>query len=349
MNKKIFFFILVLFGTIIITILLNNNKKEIPNEHPKYRSISKTNYFLGRFKPIEMVTIQPKISGIIDTVYVKIGDMVSTNDKIAKLRIIPIPEEIERTKKALNLATISLKQKRTDYARNSTLYNKGVISKSDFEKTELELNFAKIEYSNAQNNFNIAQKGFSKDANESPNIVRSTINGEILNVLVKKGENVTERNTFNDGSTIAIIVNTNSYIFEFEIAEIDIVSVSKGDVFSISIKALENKEVNAKIKELKPIFKNDGSFHYLANAIISDTIPELKPGFTGLAEFILQKREKVLSIKEKNIIYKNRKSYVEIITDDNSIQEIEIKIGISDGIFTEITSGIVKSNRIKIQ
>ena len=349
MNKRILFFIVTIISTIAIIISLKNNKKKIPSESAKYRSISKTNFFLGKFKPIEMVEIQPVISGIIDSVYVKIGDKISINDHIAKLRIIPIPQEVERTKRALQIALADLKQKKIDYNRNQSLFDKGVIAKTELEKIKLQLNFAQIESSNAQNNFNIAQTGFSENANKSPNIIKSTINGEVLNVLVKKGENVTERNTFNNGSTIAILINSTSFTYEFEIAEIDISSVSKGDNFSISIKALNNKIINAKIKELKPLIKSDNSFYYLASAIVLDSVSKLKPGFTGLAEFTLQKKEEVLSIKEKNIIYKNRKSYVEIIEEDETINEIEIEIGISDGIYTEIISGIKKKDKIKIQ
>ena len=296
-----------------------------------------------------MVNIQPKISGIIDSVYVKSGDKVSVGDRIAKLRIIPIPEDIERTKKALRLALVDLKQKEINHNRNIELFKKNVIAKNELERTELELNFAKIEYSNAQNNFNIVKKGFSSDVNESPNIVQATIDGEVLNVLVKKGVNVTERNTFNDGSTIAVLVNTNSYIYEFEVAENDISNVSKGDEFNISIKALNNKIVKSKINELKPLIKNDNSFYYLASGTILDSIPAIKPGYTGLAEFILQQKAKTLSIKEKNIIYKNRKSFVELIDNDDIITEVEIEVGVSDGIYTEVLTGLKMGDKIKIQ
>jgi HlyD family secretion protein len=349
MNKKIAFFTLFLIGTVVIIIASKNNEKRTPVESPKYRSISKTNFYLGKFKPIEMVKIQPKISGIVDSVYVEIGDKVNIDDKIAKLRIIPIPEEMERSKKSLRLASVNLKQKKVDHNRNITLFKKDVIAKKELEKTALELNFAKIEYANAQNNFNIAKKGFSNNANESPNIVRSTINGEVLNILVKKGVNVTERNTFNDGSTIAILVNTNSFIYEFEVTETDISNVKKGDNFSIAIKALNNKVVKAQIKELKPLIKEDNNFYYIASAILLDTIPNIKPGYTGLGEFILQQKKEALSIKEKNIIYKNRKSFVELIDEDENISEIEIKTGVSDGIYTEILSGIKKNDKIKLQ
>ena len=349
MNKGILFFIILLLGAVFAIISFKNNDKLIPSESPKYRDISKTSFFLGKFKPFEMVMVQPEISGIIDSIYIKSGDKVFVGDKIAKLRIIAVPEQIESTKRALRMASTDLKQKKINYDRNTTLFKKGVIARSEFEITELEFNFAKIEYSNAQNNFNIAKSGFSKNVDESPNIVKATINGEVLNVLVKKGVNVTERNTFNDGNTIATIVNTSSYMYEFEITETDISSVKIGDTFSVAIKALNNKLVNAKIQELKPLINSDESFYYLASAKVLDTISALKPGYTGLAEFTLQQKDNVLSIKEKNIIYRNRKSFIQLIDINDDTKEVAIEVGISDGIYTEVLSNLQKSDRVKIQ
>ncbi|WP_166386931.1 efflux RND transporter periplasmic adaptor subunit [Polaribacter sp. 11A2H] len=349
MNKGIIFFIILLIGAGFAVITFKNTQKTIPNEAPKYRDISKTNFFLGKFKPYEMVLVQPEISGIIDSIYIKSGDKVSVGDKIAKLRIVPIPEELERTKKALRIANTDLKQKIINHNRNTNLFNKGVISRMEFENTALELNFAKIENSNAQNNYNISQKGFSKNVNASPNIVKATINGEVLNVLVKKGVNVTKRNTYNDGNTIATIVNTSSFMYEFEITESDISHIKIGDTFSVSIKALNNKLVNARVNELIPLIKKDESFYYLVSAIVLDTISTLKPGFTGLAEFTLQHKEDVLSVKEKNIIFRNRKSFIELIGENDVIETVEVKVGISDGVYTEVLSKLKKSDKIKIQ
>ena len=111
MNKGIFIFILLLIIAVVSVISHKNTEKTIPSESPKYRDISKTNFFLGKFKPYEMVEVQPEISGIIDSIYVKTGDTVSVGDNIAKLRIVPIPEDLERTKRALRIASTDLKQK----------------------------------------------------------------------------------------------------------------------------------------------------------------------------------------------------------------------------------------------
>ncbi len=349
MNKRIIFFIILFFIAIVVVVSSVNTGKTIPSESPKYRDINKMIFFLGKFKPYEMVKIQPKISGVVDSIYVKTGDTVSVGENIAKLRIVPIPEDMERVKRSLRMALTDLKQKQINHDRSIKLFKKGVIARSEFETTELALNFAKIEYTNSQNNYNIVKNGFSKNANESPNIVKATINGEVLNVLVKKGMNVTERNTFNDGNTIATIVNTSSFNFEFEVTEIDVPNVKVGDTFGVYIKALSNKLISAKVQELKPLIKEGESFYYLASAIVLDTISNIKPGYTGLAEFVLQKKEHTLTIKEKNIIYRNKNSFVEVIGIDDNIKEIEIETGLSDGIYTEVLSNLKKFDRIKVQ
>lgn len=162
--------------------------------------------------------------------------------------------------------------------------------------------------------------------------------------------NITERNNFNEGNTIAIIANMNSFIFEFEVGETDINNLHIGDEFEISVKAFNEKSIKAKIIELKPSSENQREkFSYLVKAKLLENNLALKSGFTGLAEFLLESKKDVLTIKEKNIIYKGRKSYVEVINNDEKITEVEISRGISDGIYTEIKEGLSKSYRVKIQ
>ncbi|MCV6628670.1 MAG: efflux RND transporter periplasmic adaptor subunit [Flavobacteriaceae bacterium] len=349
MNKGITIFILLLLIVTVSIISFKNSESTIPSEFPKRRNISKTNFFIGKFKPNEMVKVKSEISGIIDTLYVKTGDTVSIGDKIAKLKIVPRAENLERARYTLKIAATNLKQKQSNYERNNILYKKGVIAKADLETIKLALDLAKIEFKNTQNNFNIAKYGYTNHINESPNIIKATINGEILNILVKKGMNVTEHNTFNDGSTIATIVNTSNFIFEFEVTETEFPNIKIHDTFEVSVKAINNKIIKARIKELKPLIKDDERFYYLIIAEVLNPTKQLKPGFSGLAEFILQEKNNVLSIKEKDIIYKNRKTFVETIENENKIKEIEIKVGLSDGIYTEVLSNLNITDRIKSQ
>lgn len=349
MNKGIIITILILLISIFLIVKEVNNKKQIPSEYPKYRTLEKKEFILGKFWPLEEVKIKSEISGIIEEIYIRIGDSVHIGTQIAKLRIIPNPENIEITKRAMQLAKVDMNQKQIDYNRNKKLFDKGVIAKIDLEKLTQDLKNAQIEYNFTKKNYNIALKGYSTEK-ESRNIIKSTINGYVTDIPVKKGMNITERNNFNEGNTIAIIANLDFFIFEFDVEESLINKVEIGDEFSISIKALGNASVVAKIVELKPSSENiKEKFSYTARAKLLDNTLSIKSGFSGLAEFLVDSKKDILTIKEKNIIYKGRKAFVELIEGDDKIKEVEISRGISDGIYTEITEGVSKSSKVKIQ
>lgn len=349
MNKRIIILIIFLLASIFFIIQFVNDKKQIPSEYPKHRTIEKKSYILGKFWPIEEVKIKSEISGIIEDIFIEIGDSITKGTEIAKLRIIPIPENIEETKRAMQIAKVDMNQKQIDYTRNKKLFDKGVIAKIEFERFTQELKNARIEYNYAKKNYNIALKGFSTKK-ESRNIIKSTINGTVIDIPIKRGMNITERNNFNEGNTIAVIANMDSFIFEFKVGETEINNLHKGNEFEISVKAFEEKSIIAKIIELKPSSENQREkFSYLVKAKLLENNLALKSGFTGLAEFLLESKKDILTIKEKNIIYKGRKSYIEVIHNNDKITEVEIFRGISDGIYTEIKKGVSKSDRVKIQ
>ena len=83
-----------------------------------------------------------------------------------------------------------------------------MISKEEFEKSQLENNRAKEELQNAQDNLEIVRDGISRRSAQYSNTqIRSTINGMILDVPVRVGNSVIQSNNFNDGTTIASIAN----------------------------------------------------------------------------------------------------------------------------------------------
>jgi len=349
MNKKIITTIILLLVSIFFIIKFVNNKKQIPSEYPKYRTITKKSYMLGKFWPIDEVKIKSEISGIIEDIFIKIGDNISVGQKIAKIRIIPNPENIESAKRIMQISKVDVKQKQINYNRNRKLFDDGVIAKVKLERFIQKLKNAEIEYVFAKKNYNIALRGFSAK-NESRNIIKSTIKGTVIDIPVKVGMNITQRNNFNEGNTIAVVANMNSFVFEFNVGETELNHIHINDEFEIVVKAFNNKSIKARVIELKPSSTNrKEKFSYKVKAELLNNKLAIKPGFTGLAEFLLENKKHTLSIKEKNIIYKGNRSFVEIVKNKDIITKVEIIRGISDGIYTEIKKGIKKGDRIVSQ
>ena len=75
----------------------------------------------------------------------------------------------------------------------------------------------------------------------------------------------------------------------------------------------------------------------------------LRAGYSAKADVILEKRTKVISVNERDIITKDEKTFVEKVVGDQSFEEFEVETGLSDGILIEITGGLDTATQIKVQ
>jgi len=197
----------------------------------------------------------------------------------------------------------------------------------------------------------ITKKGFSNKQSVT-NIVRATASGTILELPNEVGESVTENNNFNNGSNIAIIANLDALIFESELNENDLKYVKKGVTFNISLNAYEkfklqgeiiNIAAKASVRNGIVMFKMEASI-----TVPKDFKDKIRSGLSATAEIILEKKEHVLAISEKNIVFKNNKAGVYIIA-DNTEKWKAIELGVSNGLKTEIMGeGIEEKTKIKI-
>lgn len=76
---------------------------------------------------------------------------------------------------------------------------------------------------------------------------------------------------------------------------------------------------------------------------------QLYPGFSAVAEIILDKRDSVLTIKERNLIFKKDSVFVELLNLDNQINKRLVKTGLSNGLRIEITEGLSLGDKVKVQ
>jgi HlyD family secretion protein len=68
----------------------------------------------------------------------------------------------------------------------------------------------------------------------------------------------------------------------------------------------------------------------------------LKPGMTANVEIIVAEKEKVLLVPSEAVLRKKREHVVRVMKDDGSVEERFVQTGISDGVVTEIISGLIQ-------
>ncbi len=352
----------IIFGTIAVLLIavlvwfgMKNSKSPIQyeTEKPFKTNIVKKTVATGKVVPLEEVEIKPKVSGIIDKIYVEEGAKVEVGDLIATIRVVPNVSSLNSAQGSVKNAQLRFDNSKTLFNRNKGLYEKGVISRQEFETTELNYNSAMQDLSTARSNLQIIKKGSALGMGRTANTyVKAEITGTILEIPVRKGNQVIESNTFNAGTTIATIADMTKMIFEGQVDEAEVGKIKNGTVLEVSLGAIEKKKYPAKLNFIAPKGSEENGavqFKIKGDVTLDDEF-FVRAGYSANADIVLDKKDSVLSIKEALLQFdkKTEKPYVEIKTGNQKFERKDIELGISDGINVEIISGVSEEDEIKI-
>ena len=228
--------------------------------------------------------------------------------------------------------------------------NAQIFSRSNLRQFESEVDIRDQELEAAINNLALLQEGASKSSKQVSNIVVSTVDGMVLDIPIEEGSSVIERNNFNEGTTIAIVADMNSLIFEGMVDESDVGKLKEGMPLELTVGALEDQKIAASLEYISPKgVDEEGSVKFEVKAAIqTDEDVFLRAGYSANADIILDRRDSVISIKERDLIIKEDSTFVEISVGDQEFEKIQIKTGLSDGIQIEVLSGIDTTTQIKV-
>ena len=315
--------------------------------------LEKTTVATGKIEPRDEILIKPQISGIIDAVYKEAGQTVKKGEVIAKVKVIPELGTLNSAESRVRLAEINALQSETDFGRMQKLYEAKLVSSEEFEKSEVAVKQAREELQTAKDNLEIVKEGITKNnASFSSTLIRSTIDGLILDVPIKEGNSVIMSNTFNDGTTIATVANMNDLIFRGNIDETEVGRLHEGMPVKISLGALQDMSFDAVLEYISPKgVEENGANQFEIKAAI--TIPDsitVRSGYSANAEIVLQRAHQVLTVPESTIEFSGDSTFVHILTDSVPEQKFNkqpVTIGMSDGIRIEIKQGLKANQKVR--
>jgi len=341
----------VFIGTIYYLYAKSQKKPVVyETESPFVTNIVRKTVATGAVVPRKEIAIKSKVSGIIEKIYVIAGQRIRSGEVIAKVKIIPDMVTLNNAESRLNRAKLSFDNAKIDFDRNSKLLKDGVITKTEFQISELGFNNAKEELEAAENNLQLIKEGASKRAGVTTNtLVRSTITGMVLDVPVKEGFSVIESNTFNEGTTIASVADMGEMIFEGKIDESEVGKLHEGMELILTIGAIEKESFKAKLEYISPKgVSESGAIQFQIRAAVTlDKTHFIRAGYSANADIILQQKDSVLAIKEGLIQFSGDTARVEVETSTQTFEKRIIKTGLSDGINIEVIEGLSKAEKLK--
>jgi HlyD family secretion protein len=355
-NYKKIALILLIIGIVFATtfFITSNNKALIPFETTKMIKATIENKIVatGKVVPEDEVEIKPQIAGIIDKILVKEGDKVKAGDLLVKIKVVPNEQTLNSAEGRVKSSKIILSNSEIEFKRNKTLFLKEIISEQEYNNIELQYNQSLQNLKNAQSDLQIIKLGSSDGSSVTNTNVRATITGTILEIPVKKGDQVIQANTFNQGTTIATIADLNIMIFEGKVDEGEVSKLKQEMDMIISLAAIEEKNYPAKLKFIAPKgIEESGAVQLKIEAdVYLDDEYFVRAGYSANASIITAQRKEVDALDEAVIQYdlETKKPYLEIEIGDQEFERREIVLGLSDGINVEIISGLKKDEKVKI-
>ncbi|MDB4957683.1 MAG: efflux transporter, family, subunit [Myxococcales bacterium] len=357
--KRIFTWLLILFFVFVIGgafVYLYNKSKAKPvvfeTETADIADITKKTVATGSIVPRREVEVKPKVTGVLSELYVEPGKIVKLGDPLGKITIIPDAQATNTAESQVRSTQIALDNAKRELDRNEALFKQGVVAEAELQRYRTDFALRKQEAATAGSNLQLVKEGATRGAGKTSSlIVAATAGGMVIDVPVKEGFSVIQANSFNPGTTVAVIADMEDIIFDGRVDEAEVAKVKTGMKLTIKVGAIENEKLEGKLEYIAPQGKLiDGAIQFEIKAAVTlKSDMQIRANYSANADIVLDEKKQVLAIREALVQYENGKPYVEIETAPQTFTRKDIQLGLSDGIKVEVLgNGVTKLDKIKI-
>lgn len=390
-KKYIVVFILLVIIAILLSVFVFGKKEELTTIEVvtlEKSNIVETVSGTGKIQPEIEIKISSEVSGEIINLPVKEGQVVKRGDLLVEINPDLYTSAVDRmvamlatSKAGLEQAVAQLKEAKSNYDRNARLFEKGVISRSEWDKVVRAYEVAKATQNSAFYNVESAKAAL---AESKSNLLRTTIYspayGTISRIDVELGERVLGTQQM-AGTEILRVANLNSMEVEVDINENDIVKVKLGDETRINVDAYLKKEFRGVVTSISNSASNATlssdqvttfkvkikilreSYEDLLDNSIENYSP-FRPGMTAAVDIITNVKKDILAVPISAVVMRSptdtllskeegKKALVKdlmreaVFVNDNGIAKLKfVKTGIQDDANIQIIDGVSANDEI---
>ena len=301
----------------------------------------------GTIEPVTSVTVGTQVSGIVSKLYVDYNSVVKKGQVIAELDKTNLISELNTAKANLNSVQSNLNYQQANFNRYQTLFNKGLVSADEFENARLTFQQASQQVAQARENVKRAQTNLGYATITSP------IDGVVLSKSVEEGQTVAA--SFSTPELFTIAKDLTDMRVVADIDEADIGGVIEGQRVTFTVDAFPDDVFNGMVTQVRQEAKTESNV-VTYEVIISarnDRL-KLKPGLTANVTIFTLEKNNVLAVQSKALRFMPSPAIltegqrIEDCKGDSKVWTLEgnvfkahqVQTGITNGVLTEIVSGV---------
>ncbi|MBI6119244.1 efflux RND transporter periplasmic adaptor subunit [Salegentibacter maritimus] len=387
MKKKTLFIIIGIAVALILLLIVGKkagwfgktgNFKEVEITKIEPIDIVETVSATGKIQPEIEVKLSSEVSGEIIELPVVEGQAVEKGDLLVRVNPDIYQSNVNRAQAGLETsranyaqAQASLKQAEANYNRNKSLFEKGVISKAEWDRVVSEYEVAKANKESAYYNMQ-STSATVKEAQD--NLGRTNIyapmSGTISKLDAELGERVVGTQQM-AGTEILRVANLTNMEVEVDVNENDIVKVEVGDSTIVEVDAYLGEEFKGIVTEISnsadAALTTDQVTNFKVKVrILEESYKELlkekpdnyspfRPGMTATVDIITNRKDAIIGVPISAIVIKNdttktkseeQKYEAVFLKDGEKAQLRKVSTGIQDDSNIEITEGLTEGETV---
>ena len=356
-NKKLWIAMAVVALAVIVYLLLSGGKKKetvsFQTAQVERSNIHNSITATGTIEPVTSVTVGTQVSGIVSKLYVDYNSVVKKGQVIAELDRTNLISELNAQRASLSTAQSQLSYQVANHNRYKTLYEKGLVSADEYESARLSWQQAKNQVASARESVQRAQTNLGYATITSP------IDGIVLNKAVEEGQTVAA--SFNTPELFTIAQDLTDMRVIADIDEADIGGVKEGQRVSFTVDAFPDDQFEGcvtQVRQQATTESNVVTYEVVISAPNNDL--KLKPGLTANVTIFTLEKNDVLTVPAKALRFMPNEAILkpgQTISDveapqklwtleDNTFKAHAVQTGTTNGLMTEIVSGIAEGTEV---
>ncbi len=342
----------------------------------------------GKIEPLAKVEVKSKASGIVKKVYVHYSDWVKQGQVLVDLDKEDLQARVRESKAALMAAQAAEEAASATYEKNKVeaegpdlpylkagmgraqnLKSQGLIAQSILEDAEKAYQLALNKQMTALRNVSVSRADIARakaqvaqaqatlDRAEEDlrnSTIVSPMDGIVLSRDVEVGDAVSSILVMGSQATKIMTLGDVSDVYVLgKVDEADIGKVYLSQPARIVVESFKDKKFTGKVTKISPLgVEKDNVTTFEVRVSIHNPGGELKANMSANAEVILEEKKGVLLVPEAAMIYdKQHATFLEVPdpTSEKGRRQVPVKIGISNGVKTELVSGLKEGSKVILQ
>ncbi len=302
----------------------------------------------GTIGPEFEVLVKPQISGIVSQVFRRMGEKVQAGDPLVKIKPNPTPFDSVAAKRAVEAARLNEERAR-EFRDKANPLAKIMSLMMGSKEMERQFEQARLGRVRAEEQLNLIEEGkVIMDDEVIDSVVTSPVDGYILERRVNVGDPVEALGSQSGGTVLCVLADMDTLVFRGTVEEIDVGHLKEGMEARIQVGALPECLLHGTLDEisLKAQQKNNTAVFEVRLSFDRPKDVVLRAGYSATANILVQKKDNILLLPERVMERRNTEVFVRIFREPAGGETRKIETGLSDGLMTEIVSGLDEGQRV---